>query len=1401
MTLESSESNVPRIKTQPVAARWRRVFELFAKILMFFRKQNFAAAILAVALGFAGFASATDSPTVTPAGRAQMVALKNLTLSRDVSDRKMDTRLYFAVLTSQRDARMAQFPDLRIMQAESDGLIPVSLISTATTGVKPIVDRILALGGSVQWHKASARNISARVKISDLQTLAQMSQVFRIRQHIPAMTNSIKHSGRELEAGLKTASHSNGMAQKQLPDFGVRRGGLTLSEGVATHGALTARNFYGVNGTGVKICVLSDGVDSLAALVASGDLPAGIDVLVGQAGSGDEGAAMLEIIYDIAPGATLGFATALNTETQFATNILALQAAGCNIIVDDIIYLAESPFQDGIIAQAVNTVTAAGVLYFSSAGNEGNRLGLTSGTWEGDFLSTGVADPAPLAGADLHNFGDGGNSILVEVGGGNPPLLIWAESYDQVNGLASTDFDLYDMNSTLTTIFDASTDVQDGVGGDDFPIEFIGGGAFAGERLVVDRFAAGATSSVPMFNLILFRGELADALTTRGTTRGHSAAAAAFSVAATPSGASFDGSTAAGPFPGLFTAANELEGFSADGPRRIILSPAGAELTPGNRTSTGGVVRQKPDITAADGVSTSAPGFATFYGTSAAAPHAAAIAGLMKQSVPAATPAQIRNALVTSAIDIQTAGADAESGAGIIMAGPAIAALGGVPQAFIVSGGAPVPTQVAGDGDASIEPNEDFALSIPLTNSGGLAATAISATLTSSTPGVTIYQATSTYPNLAPAATGSNATPYLFNVGSSLVCGSSISFTLTVAYTGGPSPQVLNYSLTTGVAGTPVTTSYTGAAVAIPDGADLSGTAPGAPVDATLAVATAGGVFDVDFRIDGAACNATGGSITNGIDHSFVNDLRLSLVSPAGTVINVINNTDGGGNNFCQTVLDDESAGANIQTVSSAMAPFTGSFTPNASLGGFDGQTAAGNWILRAQDFFSQDTGNIRSWSLIITPAVCNAPVQPSNLTASKTVSGIFIESSTVTYTLVVTNTGTGIQPDNAGNEFVDVLPAGLTLVSASATAGTTSTAGNTVNWNGLLLPAGTTTITISATINAGTAGTQISNQATVNYDADRNGSNEASRLSDDPGVGGATDPTVFTVIAIAELTIALSDSPDPVAAGANLTYTALVTNIGPSAATGVTVSMPVPANTTFVSGSVAGGGSCVAGASIVCTFTGTVAVGSPRAVTIVVLVGAATPNATVINATATVATTATDPVPGNNSATATTTVATSANLALTFGASTTQTTLNVPVAFTASSQNLGPSDAQNVSITITLSPDFRYSSHSASAGATCTVPQIGRSGVITCTWAGTTAVNATRTLAVNAYSNSPGNSSIMASTTSATTDPVLANNNASQIVQVGAEFEPISALDRYGLIVLGVMLGLIGMVAVRRNH
>ena len=141
-------------------------------------------------------------------------------------------------------------------------------------------------------------------------------------------------------------------------------------EGDVTHQANIARALYGVDGTGVKVGVLSDSVTYLATAQSNGSLPA-VTVLAGQSGTNDmrvvgEGTALLEIVHAIAPGAQLVFRDRVRRGSQFAQNIRDLATAGCNIIVDDLMYQDESPFQDGIVAQAIDAVATNGVLYFSA---------------------------------------------------------------------------------------------------------------------------------------------------------------------------------------------------------------------------------------------------------------------------------------------------------------------------------------------------------------------------------------------------------------------------------------------------------------------------------------------------------------------------------------------------------------------------------------------------------------------------------------------------------------------------------------------------------------------------------------------------------------------------------------------------------------------------------------------------------------------------------------------------------------------------------------------------------------------------------------------------------------------------------------------------------------------------
>jgi hypothetical protein len=101
-----------------------------------------------------------------------------------------------------------------------------------------------------------------------------------------------------------------------------------------------ARTTFGVDGSGVKVGVLSDSYNSLggaAADITSSDFrPAGVQVIQ-DSGTTDEGRAMLQIVHDVAPGAISPSRPRTEVQPILANNIIALMNAGAKVIVDDVI--------------------------------------------------------------------------------------------------------------------------------------------------------------------------------------------------------------------------------------------------------------------------------------------------------------------------------------------------------------------------------------------------------------------------------------------------------------------------------------------------------------------------------------------------------------------------------------------------------------------------------------------------------------------------------------------------------------------------------------------------------------------------------------------------------------------------------------------------------------------------------------------------------------------------------------------------------------------------------------------------------------------------------------------------------------------------------------------------------
>jgi len=941
------------------------------------------AAALVAALGLvtpttAVAATATSPDAFSETTIQQIAALQAIKKSQTTGESKIDSRLVVQQKLSGQRMAASALPNLQAgAEVSPTGTVLVDIRASKVS--QELLGALTKAGAGIRAVSEKVGSVRAEVPLSALSEIAQRSDVRKVESADQAMTarqraaapggpnqgvtdtkpETKQQKADRIAAELKKAT--------QAKEQRVGAAATIVSEGDRAHNADTARQQYGISGVGTKVCALSDGVDSLLASQAKGELPASVDVLAGQEGDGDEGTAMLEILHDVAPGAALGFATAFNSDASFADNIRTLRfESHCDVIVDDIIYFKESPFQDWIIAQAVNDVTADGALYFSSAGNEGSVANGTAGHWEGDFKDSGKG-VGKFAGT-AHNFAPGTESQIFEPisansSAGVPVNLFWSDPL----GASSNDYDLYLLNAAGGVV-DFSQDIQNGTQDAYERVDTPAFGA-AGLRLAIVKFSG----ENRYLSLSALRGRFSNspdglkAYSTPGETFGHSAARAAFAVAATPAAKAFgrllepgDPANPVGPFPGAFSGTSKTERFSSDGPRRVFYEADGTPITPGNVTSTGGEVRQKPEITAADGVRTSVTGFDPFFGTSAAAPHAAAIAALVLSGNPGLPPAEVREALINTAVDIEAPGVDNVSGAGVILADRVLAYTGASPQPLAT---AQNPTVTPTDGGAFVDPGDTATVSLPVTNTGDGTAVSTSVVLTSPTPGVTITPRTKSYGTISPGQTGVNT--FTVSVPATQELGVPVVLSARVTFAGSLSPTTSQFPIPIGQPSAVVQNfAYSGAAVAIPDNNPIGASVP-------IAVSGVGRASKVTFSVDGTVCTADQDATTVGITHSYVADLVGTLTSPSGAKATLLQRNGGSGNNLCQVVFAD-SAAQPFSSVTTAGAPYTGSWRPATPLSGVAAGSADGTWTFSAVDAVGSDTGSIRAVSLHI-----NGFVQP----------------------------------------------------------------------------------------------------------------------------------------------------------------------------------------------------------------------------------------------------------------------------------------------------------------------------------------------------------------------------------------------------------------------------------------
>jgi uncharacterized repeat protein (TIGR01451 family) len=289
-----------------------------------------------------------------------------------------------------------------------------------------------------------------------------------------------------------------------------------------------------------------------------------------------------------------------------------------------------------------------------------------------------------------------------------------------------------------------------------------------------------------------------------------------------------------------------------------------------------------------------------------------------------------------------------------------------------------------------------------------------------------------------------------------------------------------------------------------------------------------------------------------------------------------------------------------------------------------------------------------------------------------------------------------------------------------------------------------------------------------------------------------ALAPALFMLMALllhatpaaAQATLTVTDgaAPNPVATGANITFTQTVKNTTGTAASGASITQTTPPNTTFVSMTPpATGWNCgtkpaVGGTgTITCTATGNVAGNASLTFTLIVQADPEAPGGSTITNNVTVNWTGPAGGGANNGSVSVTVIG--ADLSMTQVASTTAAAPGTTITYTETVTNNGPSSATTAVLYQETPPNTTFTSITAPAGWTCTSPAVGATGQIVCTDGsaltnGTTTTPFTFVVTINpgpTPSAPAAGTTIVnsADATSATTDPVASNNSTLTTVLV----------------------------------
>ena len=427
----------------------------------------------------------------------------------------------------------------------------------------------------------------------------------------------------------------------------------------------------------------------------------------------------------------------------------------------------------------------------------------------------------------------------------------------------------------------------------------------------------------------------------------------------------------------------------------------------------------------------------------------------------------------------------------------------------------------------------------------------------------------------------------------------------------------------------------------------------------------------------------------------------VTNVSTSGFANNVVlTDTLLGGTTFGGVV---SSGGFTLQSSSSSQAVFTlPSLAANSSATlVFTATAPAGGPITNTVTVASGNPDPVLSNN---TASVSTPVIPAAYLAVSKAqdfvpyAPGVVLPGSTVTYTIVVTNTG----PSAAPVAIQDTLASGVGFVAAGGSGWSCSFSAPTVTCNHPTPLAAGASASVLITVTAPLASSTVFTNAANGF---------AGAF---PGGPFASNVVTLTTAAQADLNVSKTATPSPVFAGQVVTYVVTVTNTGPDSASNVVITDVFQGGASFGSVITTSGGATfqISTTTAVTFMVTSLGVGNSAVMTYTVVA----PADGVITNTATVKSDAVDPQPANNVFSTTTPVTPVANLSISkapsFPTAIAGTiTPSAQLTYTILVTNNGPSPAANVVVTDVLPAGLTFVSATGS-GWTC-----GNSGqTVTCT-------------------------------------------------------------------------------------